>query len=164
MGLPPQLELLDVFSRFSGHNKMSKQCNHIQRSYEQSYSGMDTQTHCALISFYSSYTKQSAAGGSWWPVSQSNDCRAKGMGWLGITSKAVVKKVTPLTNNTAWCKLISCVCVCAWACVCPRKASFLSLVWGGSTANSAEVKIQWIQRDVQNNDKWWLGVFCFTRF
>ena len=31
MGLLPQLKLLDVFSHKSGHDKMSKQCNHIKK-------------------------------------------------------------------------------------------------------------------------------------
>ena len=34
-------------------------------------------------------------GGSWWPGSQSNDCKAKAM------RDGSGKKATPLTNNTA---------------------------------------------------------------
>ena len=53
MGLPPQLELLPIFSCKSGHDNMSEQCNYIgpYRKYEhtQFYSGMVTQipTDCA---------------------------------------------------------------------------------------------------------------------
>ena len=55
MGLPPQLKLLAVFSRKSGHNNMSEQCNQIcpYRKYEHtqfhSGTGTQTQTDCAYI-------------------------------------------------------------------------------------------------------------------
>ena len=53
MGLPPQLEPLAVVIRKSGHNKMSKQCDHMQKVYEhtQFHSGMGTQTHCEVLFF-----------------------------------------------------------------------------------------------------------------
>ena len=60
--LQPQLELLAVFIRKSGHDNMSKQYNHIQNEQTQFHSGMGTQIHCALIFPSlnpSSYTKQS---------------------------------------------------------------------------------------------------------
>ena len=55
VGLPPQLELLAVFSSKSRHDNMSEQCNHMcpYRKYEhtQFHSGMGTQTQtdCAYI-------------------------------------------------------------------------------------------------------------------
>ena len=46
---------------------------------------------------------------------------------------------------------------------CPRIVSLLSVAQG-SSGDTADVDIQWTQRDVQNNDKWWLvwltEVFC----
>ena len=41
------------------------------------------------------FIAQYLGGGSWLPGSQSKDCRAKAMGWPGITSKAVKEKETP---------------------------------------------------------------------
>ena len=50
VGLPPHLELLAVIIRKSGYDNMPKRCNHIQKIWAtQFHSGMDTQTHCALI-------------------------------------------------------------------------------------------------------------------
>ena len=49
MGLPPQLELLAVFIRKSGHDNMSKQCNHIQKgahTVSLRYGHMNTDRLC----------------------------------------------------------------------------------------------------------------------
>ena len=50
---------------------------------------------CARIWVYYIYW------GPRWPKDQSKGCRTTAMGWPGITSKAVGKKTTHLTNNTA---------------------------------------------------------------
>ena len=50
VGLPPQLKLLAVVFHKSGHDNMSNNATTCKKyEHTQFHSGMDTQTHCALI-------------------------------------------------------------------------------------------------------------------
>ena len=102
--------------RVTGHGMASTHFRDTHVSLSVTHARTHTHTH--------THTVHTGVFGGRGSLGVKADCRPKAMEWPGITSKAVDKKVTPLTNNTAW--LIAnwfhdciwhCVCVCVFVCV-----------------------------------------------